>query len=196
MSEIASGAAPDGLRPTTSEEPLVRGRLAQLAAILAAALSRCVSLSRRSSLSDAANSSQKRPSFEVCRGWGRPTYRCLTLGVCRTSGICLAWPARLDGLVELAGVPWLRGGSRIFPREGRLVQRGGIFRVSGRRGQTWAPNKLSVYEYVISRSFYSRDLRWHFKRSPILYLLRRRLNDLPYLCDTVLIFFFLMISDT
>ena len=29
-----------------------------------------------------------------------------------------------------------RGGSRIFPREGRLVQRGGIFRVGGRRGLT------------------------------------------------------------
>ena len=52
-----------------------------------------------------------------------------------------------------------RGGSRIFPREGRLVQRGGIFRVIGRRGLTWAPKKLSLYEYVMSRNFNSSDLR-------------------------------------
>ena len=57
-----------------------------------------------------------------------------------------------------------RGGSRIFPREGRLVQRGGIFRVGGRRDLTWAPypypiSYLYTYEYVISRNINSIDLR-------------------------------------
>ena len=57
-----------------------------------------------------------------------------------------------------------RGGSRMFPREGRLVQRGGIFRVGGRRDLTWAPyphpiSYLYTYEYVISRNINSIDLR-------------------------------------
>ena len=57
-----------------------------------------------------------------------------------------------------------RGGSRIFPREGRLVQRGGIFRVGGRRGLTWAPypypiSYLYTYVYVINRNINSIDLR-------------------------------------
>ena len=68
-----------------------------------------------------------------------------------------------------------RGGSRIFPREGRLVQRGGIFRVGGRRGLTWAPypypiSYLYTYQYVINRNINSVDLRWHLKRSPIIYI--------------------------
>ena len=57
-----------------------------------------------------------------------------------------------------------RGGSRIFPREGRLVQRGGIFRVGRRRGLTWAPypypiSYLYTYEYAISRNINFIDLR-------------------------------------
>ena len=57
-----------------------------------------------------------------------------------------------------------RGGFRIFPREGRLVQRGGIFRVGGRRGLTWAPypypiSYLYTYEYAISRNINFIDLR-------------------------------------
>ena len=57
-----------------------------------------------------------------------------------------------------------RGGSRIFPREGRLAQRGGIFRVGGRRGLTWAPypypiSYLYTYEYAISRNINFIDLR-------------------------------------
>ena len=57
-----------------------------------------------------------------------------------------------------------RGGSRIFAREGRLVQRGGIFRVGGRRGLTWAPylypiSYLYTYEYAISRNINFIDLR-------------------------------------
>ena len=51
-----------------------------------------------------------------------------------------------------------------FPREGRLVQRGGIFRVGGRCGLTWAPYPYSIsylytYEYAISRNINSIDLR-------------------------------------
>ena len=60
----------------------------------------------------------------------------------RLSGLC---GADRCGFSLQAGAPRRVLCHTLQSGEGRLVHRGGIFKVGGRRDLTWAPNKLSVY---------------------------------------------------